>query len=148
MIYWVLARSRPRALREIQDPGQKQKNCNFPELGALLGGKSVCPKSFSVKLRNFFRSCVFADRTPRGGKSPNTGFLDPFGLGQPLGTWRNSGPKTEKRSFPELGALLEKKICPPQKFLPEVAHLFYILRFGRVDPHGREIAKYRFSRPF
>ena len=37
---------------------------------------------------------------------------------------------------------------PPQKFLPKIAHLFYNLRFGRPDPQGREIAKYRFSGPF
>ena len=35
-------------------PGRKTAKRNFPELGALLGGKSVRPKSFSPKLRNFF----------------------------------------------------------------------------------------------
>ena len=29
-----------------------------------------------------------------------------------------------------------------------VRNFFYILHFGRPDPPGREIAKYRFSRPF
>ena len=62
------------------------------------------------------------------------------------GTYRNSGPgpKTEKRNFPELGGLLGA----PQKFLSKSAQLSYILHFGRPDPHGREIAKYWFSRPF
>ena len=57
---------------------------DFPDLGALLGEKFVHPKSFSQNLRNFFTFCVLVDRTPRGGKSQNTGFLGPFGLGQPL----------------------------------------------------------------
>ena len=68
-------------------PGSKTEKHNFPELWALLGKKPVRPKSFSPKLRIFFTFCVLADqpdRTPRGGKSQNTGFLGPFGLGQPL----------------------------------------------------------------
>ena len=72
----------PRAA--LGTSGPKTEKCNFPELGTLLGGKSIGPKSFSLKLRNVFTSCVLADRTPRGGKSQNTGFLGTFGLGQPL----------------------------------------------------------------
>ena len=53
-------------------------------LGALLGGKSVGPKSLSLKLRNLFNFCVLADRTPTGEKLQITGGLGPFGLGQPL----------------------------------------------------------------
>ena len=34
------------------------------------------------------------------------------------------------------------------RFLPEVAQLSYVFRFGRPDPQGREITKYWFSRPF
>ena len=49
-----------------------------------MGKKSVRPKSLSQKLRNFFTFCVLADQTPTGGKSQSTGFLGPFGLGQPL----------------------------------------------------------------
>ena len=56
----------PRALREIQGPGRKH---NFPELRALLGGKSVRPKSFSPKVRNVLTVCVLVDRTSRGRKS-------------------------------------------------------------------------------
>ena len=72
----------PLALEEI--PGRKQKTRNFPELGALLRGKSVRPKSFSPKLRNFLTVCVLVDWTSGGGKSQNTGFSGPLGLGQPL----------------------------------------------------------------
>ena len=69
-----------------RNSGPKTDKRNFPELGALLGGKSIRPKSFSQKVRNFFTFCVSADRTPTGGKSQNTGFWGTFGLGQPLGT--------------------------------------------------------------
>ena len=51
--------------------GPKTEKCNFPVLGALLGGKSGRPKSFSPKVRNFFALYVLADRTPTGGKSEN-----------------------------------------------------------------------------
>ena len=64
-------------------PGRKTRKSNFPVLGALLGGKSGRPKSFSRKLRNFFMSSVLADQTPRGRKSRDTGFEAHFGLGQP-----------------------------------------------------------------
>ena len=53
-----------------------------------------------------------------GGKSRNTGFSRPFWPG-PFGTWRNSGPKTEKRDFPELGGLLGKKSVRPKSFSPK-----------------------------
>ena len=77
-------------------PGSEREKHDFPELGALLGKKYVYPKGFSPNLRNFFIFCVFTERTPTGGKSRNAGLLGSFGLGQPLGTWRNYGPKTEK----------------------------------------------------
>ena len=35
-------------------------------------------------VRNLFTFYVLTDRTPRGGKSRNTGVLGHFGLGQPL----------------------------------------------------------------
>ena len=53
----------------------KNRKTRFPGARGTFGGKSVRPKSFSPKLRNLFTCCVFADRTPRGGKSPNTGFV-------------------------------------------------------------------------
>ena len=46
-------------------PRSKPEKRDFPELGALLE-KTVCPKIFSQKLRNFFTYCVLADRTPQG----------------------------------------------------------------------------------
>ena len=64
----------------------RNRKAQFPGARGTFGGESVRPKGFSSKLRNFFTSCLLADRTPTGGKSQITGFLGPFGLGQPLGT--------------------------------------------------------------
>ena len=50
--------------------------------------------------------------------------------------------------FPGARGTFEEKIRPPQKFLPRIAELFYILGFGRPDPEGREIAEYWFFGPF
>ena len=81
----------PRAA--LGTSGPKTEKHNFLELGRRLGGKSIRPKSFSQKLRNFFTVCVLADRTPGGGKSQNTVFLGPFGLGQPLALGEIPGQK-------------------------------------------------------
>ena len=83
--YWVSRRFWPRAaLGTWRNLGAKTEKCNFPELGAHLGGKSIRPKSFSQKVRNLFTICVLANRTRRAGKSQNTGVLDTFGPGRPL----------------------------------------------------------------
>ena len=101
-----------------------------------MGGKSIHPKSFSPKLRNFFTFCVLAERTPRGGKSQNTGFLGPLGLGQPLGTERNSGPNTQKCNFPELGALLGEKSVRPKSFSQKVRNFFTSCVLADQTPTG------------
>ena len=134
----------PWALR--QSPGHKTEKRDFPGLGALFGGETGRPKSFSRKSRYIFTFCVLTDRTLRGGKSQNTWFSGPFGLGQPLGTKRNSGPKTEKRDFPELGALLGGETGRPKSFSRKLRNFF---TFGVLtDPQRREIAKYLVFRPF
>ena len=56
--------------------------------------------------------------------------------------------KNRNARFPGAKGTFGGRIRPPQKFLPKIAQLFYILRFGRADPQGREIAKYGFSGPF
>ena len=84
--YWGFGPFWAAGTERNSGPGPKTEKRNFLDLGALLGGKSGRPKNFSPKLRIFFTICVFAERTPRGGKSQNTGFVGPFGLGQPLGT--------------------------------------------------------------
>ena len=53
-----------------------------------------------------------------------------------------------KTQFPGARGTFGGEIRVPQKFLPEIAQLFYILRFGRPDPHGRKIAKYCISGTF
>ena len=61
------------------------RKMHFPSArGSFRGGKSGRPKSFSQNVRNFFTFFVLTDRTPRGGKSRNTGVLGHFGLGRPL----------------------------------------------------------------
>ena len=72
----------------------------------------------------------------RGGKSQNTGFSGPFGLGQPLGTWRYSGPKTAKRNFPELGALFGGKSVRPKSFSQKVRNLFTVSVLADRTPKG------------
>ena len=127
MIYWVLARSRPRALGEIQDPGEKQKNT----ARGTFRKKSVCPKSFSLKLRNFSTLCVFANRTPRGGKSQNTGFLGPFGLGQPLGRAENG-----KTQFAGARGTFGKKSVRPKSFSPKLRNFFTFCALAGRNPTG------------
>ena len=56
--------------------------------------------------------------------------------------------ENSKTQFPGAGGTFGGELCPPKKFLPEIAQLFYCLCFGRLDPHGWEIAKYWFFRPF
>ena len=90
---WHLEKSRARAENgKMQFPGArgleksragpKTEKCNFPVQGALWGGKSGRPKSFSPRVRNFFTLHILADRTPTGGKSQNTGVSGHFGLGR------------------------------------------------------------------
>ena len=92
--------------------------------------------------RNFLGTTFFAV-----AKGDLLGFSARFGA-QALEEIQGPGRKQKNIVFPELGALLGGGIRPPQTFLSEFAHLFYILGFGRPDPHGRKIAKYWFFRPF
>ena len=68
------------------------------------------------------------------------GDFRPFWPRAALGTpWR--GPKREKTQFPGARGTFGGGIRPPQKFLPEIAQLFDVFRFGRPDRQGQEIAK-------
>ena len=127
------------ALGEIFRP--KTEKHNFLELGGILQRKSVRPKRFSQKVQLFY-ILRFGRPDPQGQEIAKYGFFRPVWPRAALGTERNSGPKTEKCNFPELGALFWGEIHPPQKFLPKSAQLFYILCFRRPDPHRRQIAKY------
>ena len=51
--------------------------------------------------------------------------------------------KTRKHNLPELGAVFGGKYVRPKIFSPKLCNFVYITFWP-----GREIAKYRFSRPF
>ena len=81
VVFWpVLGR---RHLEKFWDWAKNRKT-RFPGArGPKFEKKKVITLSGMV-VRNFFTFCVLTHRTPRGEKSQNTGFLGPFGLGQPL----------------------------------------------------------------
>ena len=85
-------------------PGPKTIKHNFPGLGALLGGKSGRPQSFSLKVRNFLTFHILADRTPTGGKRPNTGLGHPLAPRETLacGLFHVS----TKRGMPHVGGVI------------------------------------------
>ena len=124
---WHLMKSRARA-----ENGKKR---NFPALGIPKSKNNVTTLT-RIVVCNFFTLCVSTDRTPRGGKSENIGFLGPFGLGQPLGTEGNSGPKTEKCNFPELGALLGGKSVRPTSFSTKLRTFLTICGLADRTPTG------------
>ena len=80
------------------------------------------------------------------------------GNGDLLGLWPILGrghleklrarAENRKTQFPRARRTFGGEIRPLQKFLLEIAQLFYIMRFGRPHPQGREIAKYWFFKPF
>ena len=114
-----------------------------------MGKNSVRPKSFSQKLRNFFIFCVLAVGTPNGGKSQNTGFLGPFGLGQRLALGEIPGEKNGKTRFPGPRGTFGGEIPSAPKVSPKSCAMFlHFLRFRRPDPQGQEIAKYWSVGPF
>ena len=85
---------------------------------------------------NFFTFSVLTDRTPRGRKSQNTGFLGPVGLWH----FEKSRAQAENRKtqFPGTrGRKLEGKNY--HAIRDGCLQLFYILHFDRPDPQGREI---------
>ena len=89
---WHLQKSRARA---------ENGKMKFPSARGTFGAKSGCPKSFSLKVRNFFTFYVLADRTPMGEKSRNTWVLGHFGLGQPLALREIRGRKKNANSHIE-----------------------------------------------
>ena len=69
-----------------------------------MGRNLLSPKTFSLKVRNFFTFYVLAYQTPTGGKSRNTGFLGHFGLGRPLALEEILGEKQKNTN-----SLIESK---------------------------------------
>ena len=64
---------------------QKQKKTQFFRRWGSQNREKKLPRYPGWLSATFLRR-VFPERNPRGGKSWNSGFLGPFGLGQPLGT--------------------------------------------------------------
>ena len=96
-------------------------------------------------VRNFFTLYGLPERTPRGGKSRNTGILGHFGLWH----WQKSRARTEngETQFPGArGPEIENQCY--HAIRDGCLQLFYILCFGRPDPHGQKIAKYGVFRHF
>ena len=97
-------------------------------------------------VRNFFMFCVLTNWSPGAGAKYRD--FRPF--------WPRAAPwhlakfqaKNKKTRFPGASGTFGGEIRPPQKFLTEIAQLFYILCFRRPEPQGLEIAKYWFSRNF
>ena len=83
---------RPLAAWRNPGAGPKTEKCNSPVLGALLGGESGRPKSFSPKVRNLLHFTFWPTGPPRAGnRELREGFLRPFWPRRALGTERNSG---------------------------------------------------------
>ena len=73
--------------------GAENRKTQFPGAEGTFGVKVRPLQKNLPELRSFFTFCVLAERTPTGRKSKNTGFLGPFGLGQPLALGEIPGRK-------------------------------------------------------
>ena len=99
-----------------------------------------CPQLFYV--------LQFGRPDPQGREIAKYGYFRPFWPRTAFGTYRNPGRglKMEKHNYPALGVPKSKKIYHAIRY--GCPQLCYSLRFARPDPHGREIAKYEYFRPF
>ena len=86
--------------------------------------------------RNFLGINFFSIGPPAVGNGDLVVFWPVSGLGhfEKL----RARAKDTKMQFPGARGTFGEKIWPPQKFLPEIAQLFYVFRFARPDPQGRE----------
>ena len=109
---------------------------DFPEVGALLGGNPSAPKFSPRNCATFFHF-VFWPTRPTGAGHRKIRLSGPFWPRAALGTWRNCGPKTEKRDFRELG----EKYVLPKSFSQKLRNLFTFCAFADRTPSGGEIAK-------
>ena len=128
-------------------PGPKSEKRNFTELGALLGKKSVRPKSFSRKLCNFLYILRFHRPEPQGWEIAKYWGFRPFWPGAAPWHLEKLRAENRKTQFPRARGTFGEKVLPPQKFPAKNAQLFDTVRSGRTDPHGREIANYGGFRP-
>ena len=104
--------------------------------GVPKSKKNVTTLSGTVS-RNFLGNNFFSVGPPDGDL---LGFRPVLGRGH-LGEF-GARAENRKTQFPGPGGTFRGEIRPLQKFLPEIAQFFYVLCFGRPDPHRREIAKY------
>ena len=96
-----------------------------------------------MAIRNFCTLYVLADRIPTGRKPQNMGVFRPLLTRAALGTWRNPrcGPKTEKRSFPALGALLRGNPDTPNISARKCTNLLTFCVLADRTPPRWEIKK-------
>ena len=122
-------RNRARAENgKTQFPGARGPEIEGKSYHAIRDG---CPQLF-YPLR-------FARPDPQGQEIAKHGYVRPFWPRTALGTWRNpgAGPKTEKRNFPVLGALLGKYTDAP-KVSPRKCATFLLFTFWPTGPPRAE----------
>ena len=108
--------------------------------GPFPGPEQPKPKKKLPRYPGQFPATFFFLSDPHVvGNSDLPGVLPVLGRGH-LDKFR-ARAENRKTQFPGARGTFGGDLRPPQKFLPEIAQLFYILRFGRPDPNGREIAK-------
>ena len=117
--------------------------------GPLLVRREGVPKSkesittlSGIIFRNFLGNNFFRSDPQGVAKGYLLGVWPVLGRGHLEKFWARV--KNGKTQFPGARGTFGEKIRQPQKFLPKIAHFFYILGFGRPAPQGREIAKYWF----
>ena len=101
-----------------------------------MGGKSV-PQNFLPEIALLFCILRFRRPDPQGREIAECWFFRPFW--PRAAPWRSEKIRAENRKMQFPGA---------RGILPKSAQFFYVLCFGRTDPQGREIAKYRGFRHF
>ena len=103
----------------------KNRKTQFPRARGTFGRKLRPPQKFLPKSAQLFYTLRFDRPDPQGREIAKYCVFRPFWPRAAPWYLEKSGPKTEKRDFPELGALLafRKKTCPPQKILPKSAQL-------------------------
>ena len=132
--YGVFRPFRPRTglghLWKSQAQSENGKRHKFPVLGGVPKREKKVTMLSGMVFRNFLTSYVLTDRTPRGRKSQNMGFLGHFGQRK-----RNPGrrPKTGgKHNSPVLGAPRRKKKLP--RYPGWLSAIFLHLTFWPTGP--------------
>ena len=121
---------------------KQQASTAGPFLGPRATGTPKWNKNVTTLSGMVFRNFLGKNFLSIGTPPIGNGDLLGFGLVRGPGHLEKFRAWAENRKmlFPGARGTFEEKICPPQKFLPEIAQIFYVLRFGRLE--GREIAKY------